>query len=330
MAMAQDAQSVLAHILARLQEPESKYYERYGEWIKSQEGLEDFMFRIVRPEVWRCLQTGCRSMDACKAVGGDIKFEGRGVYMSAVLGLDKRVRVYIGQSTHIRSRITQHWNFRHRRDNPSLHYHAYQNSIFNTFGILATLPPATPGNQNHLLPGMDCPDLLLNILEMWFCLMFRALPSQTLEEWLPAGAGVRSKEGREQQPMALNITSPLDQGYRGERVWLDLSASNDPLVQDYLNAGERKRSEADFAQRQQHPQQVQQAYREAQKAFQEEQEQLTRKQPYIPLYQHRDPGPPTISTGVAVFAICMATFLGIVVLTSSKSGGPTPRPKGWR
>jgi hypothetical protein len=168
-----------------------------------------------------------------KSIGGDLKFEGRGIYFDGVLGLDRQTRIYIGQSTNLRFRISQHWNFRHRRDNPSLHYHAVQQSIFNVFGILAVLP--SPNMGNHVLPGMDCPDLLLNILEMWMCLVFRSLPQQALVNWLPEDMKIEGEFG------ALNIACPLDNGVK-EREWVDLSEWEDPLVQEYLNRDKKKSS----------------------------------------------------------------------------------------
>jgi hypothetical protein len=166
-----------------------------------------------------------------KFIGGDLRHEGRGIYFDGVLGLDKNIRLYVGQSTNIRFRIAQHLNFRYRRDNPSLHYHAIHKSIFNVLGILAIVPPNSIGN--HALPGMDCPDLLLNLLEMWMCLVFRCLPQQTLNTWLPQDVGRSSNFG------ALNIASPLDSG-SDEREWVDLSQWNDPLVQEYLGMSRRK------------------------------------------------------------------------------------------
>lgn len=174
-----------------------------------------------------------------KTIGGDLKSEGRGVYFDGVLGLDKRTRIYIGQSFNLRLRIAQHWNFRYRRDNPSLHYHAVQKSIYNVFGILCALP--SPNMGNHTLPGMDCPDLLLNVLEMWMCLLLRSLPTQTLEEWLPEGVKAEKNFGM------LNIASPLDHGDT-EREWVDLSEFSDPLMQDYF-WGELDKSNAELVEK---------------------------------------------------------------------------------
>jgi hypothetical protein len=230
-----EAKKILTHLFDRLKEKDSKYHERYGKWVEGHPRLEDFCFRCIRPQVWTYLH-GRWSLDALKAVGGDLKYEGRGIYLDGVLGLDRRVRIYVGQAYSIRSRVAQHLNFRYRRDNPSLHYHAMQNSIYNAIGLVAQIP--SPNMGNHTLPGMDCPDLLMNVLEMWMCLVFRTLPLQTLEEWLPNEGTVRKgrKSGAEGEFGGLNIASPLDQGGK-QKEWLDLSDSEDPLIRDYLGRG---------------------------------------------------------------------------------------------
>ncbi|KAH7095856.1 hypothetical protein FB567DRAFT_460932 [Paraphoma chrysanthemicola] len=231
-----EAQTILTHLLERLKAPTSKYHARYGKWLVKHPRLDEFCFRCIRPQIWAFLH-GRWSLDALKSIGGDVfKFEGRGVYLNGVLGLDKKVRIYIGQATSIRQRVSQHLNFRYRRDNPSLHYHAMQQSIYNAIGLVAVLP--SPNMGNHALPGMDCPDLLLNILEMWTCLIFRTLPPQTLEEWLPSDGTIttRKKSGLEGEFGGLNIACPLDHGEK-TRDWLDLSDSDDALIRDYLGLG---------------------------------------------------------------------------------------------
>ncbi|KAF2869754.1 hypothetical protein BDV95DRAFT_576210 [Massariosphaeria phaeospora] len=240
----QEAQSILVHILQKLQDPESKYSKKYAKWIERHANLDEFLFCCVRPEVWRYLQSGNGSLDSLKTIGGDLKFEGRAVYLNGVLGLDKRIRTYVGQTNSLRTRVYQHLNFRYRRDNPSFHYHALQNSTFNIFGVLAVLPSSNLGN--HALPGMDCPDLMLNVLEMWSSLIFRTLQEDTLRAWLPEGTKLRSK-GTEHGP--LNIAVPLDQGSKSVREWLDLSKSEDPLLVEYIGHGERKKSQVQYVEK---------------------------------------------------------------------------------
>jgi hypothetical protein len=229
-----EAKEILAHLLSKLQDPECIYHARYGAWVSRNPRLDDFISRCVRPSVWTFLR-GRWSLDALKAVGGDLRFEGRAVYFDGVLGLDRRMRMYIGQTTFLRQRVAQHLNFRYRRDNPSLHYYALENSTYNTIGAVASIPSPHAGNQG--LPGMDAPDLLLNVLEMWVCLVFRSLPDAVLEEWVPEHEAVSKgrKEGKEGVYWGLNVACPLDNG--GERRFVDLSESQDPLVQEYLKQG---------------------------------------------------------------------------------------------
>ncbi|UPX11052.1 uncharacterized protein EKO05_0001676 [Ascochyta rabiei] len=231
-----EAQQILKHLLSKLSEPESRYYEKYGRWAERHARLDDFCLRCVRPQVWAYLN-GRWSLDALKTIAGDLRSDARAIYLNGVLGLDKRVRIYIGQASSLRPRIAQHLNFRFRRDNPSLHYHALQSSVYNAIGVLAVLPG--PGMGNHTLPGMDDPGLLLNVLEMWMCLVFRSLPVATLKEWIPVGVSSGRREGKEGEFGGLNIRSPLDQG-DGRAGWIDLSTNEDPLVREYLGVGAAK------------------------------------------------------------------------------------------
>jgi hypothetical protein len=180
---------------------------------------------------------------------------------------------------------------------------------------------------------MDCPDLTLNILEMWLCLLFRSLPTEMLEEWLPVGVG---KEWRGEVPMALNIASPLDTGSKSSRTWLDLSTSTDPVVLDYLANGDRRRSEVDYNKRtsqqqaqapsQDQAEEVKKAYREGQRVHQREME--AKKKGDTRKYQKKDSVEMTWM-GVTVFGMCCLTVVGIVWLQSSKSRGLAPRPE-WK
>lgn len=88
----------------------------------------------------------------------------------------------------------------------------------------------------HALPGMDDPALLLNVLEMWMCLVFRSLPASVLEEWTPEGVDAMRKRGKEGVFGGLNIRSPLDQG-GSKASFVDLSECDDPLVREYVGVG---------------------------------------------------------------------------------------------
>jgi hypothetical protein len=119
-----------------------------------------------------------------------------------------------------------------------------QNSIYNSFGVLAVLPP----QASAVVQGVDEMGLLMCVLEMWMCLVLRTLPDVLLEEWLPDDGSVcrKRREGREGVFGGLNIACPLDQGMR-EREWVDLSGCEDVVVRGYLGLDrkeeERKKSD---------------------------------------------------------------------------------------
>ncbi|KAF2745534.1 hypothetical protein M011DRAFT_469588 [Sporormia fimetaria CBS 119925] len=113
-----------------------------------------------------------------------------------------------------------------------------QNSVFDIFTTLAILPYSSPNSQRH--PGMDRPDLVLNFLEAWCCLLFRCLPPTLLRQYLPEHVDA-VKEGKEAN-QALNVANPLDNGEtENPREFVDLYESEDPLVLEYLHELERKR-----------------------------------------------------------------------------------------
>jgi len=313
----QEAKKILAHLLEILKEKDSKYYARYGKWVERHPRLGEFCFRCIRPQIWTFLN-GRWSLDALKCIGGDLKFEGRGVYLDGVLGLDKKVRIYIGQAAQVRARIAQHLNFRYRRDNPSLHYHAMQQSIYNSIGLAAQLP--SPNMGNHALPGMDSPDLLLNVLEMWMCLVFRTLPEQILNEWLPDDGTINksSKEGKEGEFGGLNIACPLDHGEK-HREWLDLSESDDPMIRDYLGLG-RKISESE--QRKRSDVQYVKAEEKGEDANAQRRVAYTeRARSYNKGRRQQDSNPPQV-LGV-VLVVTMAVLVGTALLRGT--GGPRAR-----
>jgi hypothetical protein len=323
-----ESRKILSHLLEKLKEKDSRYYVRYGKWVERHVRLEEHCFRCVRPQVWTFLN-GRWSLDGLKAIGGDLKFDGRGVYFNGVLGLDKNVRIYIGQAISIRQRVGQHLNFRYRRDNPSLHYHALQHSVYNAIGPLAILPSSNMGN--HTLPGMDSPDLLLNLIEMWMCLVFRTLPTQTLEVWLPDDGTINKsrREGKEGEFGGLNIATPLDHGEK-EREWLDLSESDDPLIREYLGLGrklssveERKRSEIQYLKTE--PKEEEKQEREEDAPVQERRAQYTKRAKSYNTWRAQQDNP---SQAVGfLFAVAIGIAIGAALLRSG--GGPRPSGRRW-
>lgn len=58
-----EAQEILRHLIAKLKDPRSRYYARYGKWVERHPRLDDFCFRCVRSQVWSFLH-GRWSLDA--------------------------------------------------------------------------------------------------------------------------------------------------------------------------------------------------------------------------------------------------------------------------
>jgi len=323
-----EARAILSHLLTRLSQPpvsssddgKPHPYHKYAPWI-SHHGiptLTQSIYTLIRPQIWHLLSSRL-SLDALKHLGGDLRHEGRAIYLNGILGVDKRLRIYVGQSSNLRVRVAQHLNFRYRRDHPSLHYYALEWSIYNVFGVLAVLPSSGYGNA---VPGMDDPALLLNVLEMWMCLVFRSLPENTLKDWLPDDVLVDKKKltAKEGIVGGLNVASPLDQGVEmKERDFVDMSEENDPVVRDYLKEMQRKKGDGPIGENLKE--------RETKDVEVDEEERALRKKMYAEKarrYQRRDTD---IVVPQWVFLGAMAVGVGILLLRSS--GGPQARGS-WR
>ena len=260
-----EARTILTHLLTRLSQPKdddtatNPRYDEYSAWINQHSipTLTTSLYSMVRPQLWTLLSSSSSSssshrlsLDALKHVGGDLRLETRGaIYFNGILGVDKRLRMYVGQSGNLRQRVAQHLNFRYRRDHPSLHYYALEWSAYNVFGVCAVLPPSSFSSSSSLVAGMERSDLVMNVLEMWMCLVFRSLPSDTLEEWLPDDELVDKgrKMAKEGVVGGLNVATPLDQGVEVKDMpFVDLSGEVDPVIRDYLR--EVKRREGDVQQ----------------------------------------------------------------------------------
>ena len=323
-----EARAILTHLLTRLSQPPVSSpdngnphpYHKYTPWIShhSIPILTSSIFSLVRPQLWHLLSSRL-SLDALKHLGGDLRHEGRAIYLNGILGVDKRLRIYVGQSSNLRVRVAQHLNFRYRRDHPSLHYYVLEWSIYNVFGVLAVLPSGGYGNA---VPGMDHPELVMNVLEMWMCLMFRTLPEDTLKEWLPDDVLVDKKKltAKEGVVGGLNVASPLDQGVEmKERDFVDLSEEDDPIIRDYLKDVRRKKGDGLVGE--------QRKEMKTKDVEVDEEERALRKKMYAEKarrYQQRDNA---IVIPQWIFLGAMAVGMGIMLLRSS--GGPQVRGS-WR
>jgi len=187
------------------------------------------------------------------------------------------------------------------------------------FGVLAVLPSGGYGNA---VPGMDHPELVLNVLEMWMCLMFRSLPEDTLKEWLPDDVLVDKKKltAKEGVIGGLNVASPLDQGVEmKERGFVDLSEEDDPVILDYLKEMQGKKGGGPTGENVKE--------RKTTDVEVDEEERALRKKMYAEKarrYQRRNTD---IVVPQWVFLGAMAVGVGIMLLRSS--GGPQVRGS-WR
>lgn len=249
-----EARTILTHLLTRLSQPKNDNtatnprYDEYSAWINqySIPTLTTSLYSMIRPQLWTLISSRL-SLDALKHVGGDLRLETRGaIYFNGILGVDKRLRMYVGQSGNLRQRVAQHLNFRYRRDHPSLHYYALEWSVYNVFGVCAVLPPPLSSSSSSLVVGMEKSDLVMNVLEMWICLVFRSLPSDTLGEWLPDDELVDKgrKTAKEGVVGGLNVATPLDQGVGVKDMpFVDLSEEVDPVIRDYLREMKRRKGD---------------------------------------------------------------------------------------
>jgi hypothetical protein len=317
-----EARAILAHLLTRLSQssvssPNKPHsYHRYAPWI-SHHGiptLTSSVYSLIRPQIWSLLSSRL-SLDALKHLGGDLRHEGQAIYLNGILGVDKRLRMYVGQSGNLRQRVAQHLNFRYRRDHPSLHYYALEWSVYNVFGVIAVLP-----HNSHGVVGMDEPGLVMNVLEMWMCLVFRTLPEDILKAWLPDDILVDKKRltAKEGVVGGLNVASPLDQGVEmKDRAFVDLSEEDDPVIRDYLKDVQRRKGDRVVREN------VKQVKTKDGDVQVDEEERALRKKMYAEKarrYQRKDTD---IVIPQWVFLGAVAVGVGIMLLRSS--GGPQGR-----
>jgi hypothetical protein len=107
--------------------------------------------------------------------------------------------LYIGQASNFSDRIKNHNDPLRRYKNPSLHYHVWDsaNDIKSRFVTLA----------KYTKPQCVEDQLILNLGEMWMCLVFQTLRTFHLDQFLPEDV----------QPLwsgnHLNVALPLWQGF---------------------------------------------------------------------------------------------------------------------
>jgi hypothetical protein len=115
----------------------------------------------------------------------------------------------------------------HREANPSLHYYALQASDHDYYVILSTVPDAESCKGLGIRGDYGRHSPLLDLLEMWCCLMFQTLPEKYLREYLPKDIPTQENRG-------LNLHLPLHpSGSDLPEIRDILAESPDPLHQAY-------------------------------------------------------------------------------------------------
>lgn len=125
-----------------------------------------------------------------------------GIYLHILWREDettKRFWLYVGQACVLCLRIEKHKDPRHRSKNMGLHYSVWGSAVDmkSAFVTLAILDP----------PSSTQTQLVLNLAEMWMCLVFQTLTSLHLGSWLSKNTNAMWSGNH------LNVALPLWQGF---------------------------------------------------------------------------------------------------------------------
>lgn len=130
--------------------------------------------------------------------------------------------LYIGQASDFSDRMKNHNDPLRRYRNPSLHYHIWD-SIDDIKSVFVTL-------ATYKKPQCVEDQLILNLGEMWMCLIFQTLRPLHLEQFLPEDV----------QPLwsgnHLNVALPLWQGFTDKMKNLQEAIGNRHDFQQYLQS----------------------------------------------------------------------------------------------
>lgn len=127
-----------------------------------------------------------------------------------------RFWLYVGQVSVLRLRIQTHNDPRHRWKNMGLHYAVWRSDpeLKSKFVTLATLAA----------PSCAQTQLILNLAEMWMCLVFQTLTSIHLSSWLPAQANAMWSGNHLKLPCHYGRVSPTPR--RTKSSWTRLAAGS--------------------------------------------------------------------------------------------------------
>ena len=162
------------------------------------------------------------------AIGGEPEaVNDQGWYMDLVTDPEKSgwFKEYVGQAHNTRLRLRGHRN--EVKTGRSLHYKlARVEGRLMNFVLLGRWTKAA---------GIPMDDALLDLVEMYFSLLFQSLPQPTLKKWLPASVPLRKEVG-------VNVATPLQQSVgdqlsrrQAKLEILHLRASSDAEVRSYVH-----------------------------------------------------------------------------------------------
>lgn len=128
--------------------------------------------------------------------------------------------------------MKEHMDFRHREEKMTLHYYALQRSNHDYYVILSYVPDAETCLDRGIRGDAGKVSRLLDLLEMWCCLMFQTLPEKYLREFLPDDMLIQPNKG-------LNLQLPLRNSDDFSSPWREirciLAESPDLLHQEYYS-----------------------------------------------------------------------------------------------
>ncbi|XTI89807.1 hypothetical protein V2W45_1241595 [Cenococcum geophilum] len=220
-----------------LESIEEFHSDAYGSFLhRSRDSGLDFL-SLLRPEALRVLSSGNYSRDNLLLIGGNTPKVG--IYLHIIwLKSDSSIYfLYVGQSIEMPTRLDHHRDPEYRARNPSLHYFVWDRGDENKMYEVE--------EEFVFLSAIDRVDpLLLNLLEMWCCLMLQTLTKNALAKYLPANM-VAPYAGTH-----LNIAIPLHQAPYCVMVDTQdpsMYHTSDPMVAQYYTSLRRRFYELKFS-----------------------------------------------------------------------------------
>lgn len=220
-----DSRRILSCLLSKLESPDCRYHLKYSKLLHNTPQIEELLYRCVRIDVLTSIDAqNLGSLE--KQRNTDLRYPSAAIYLHIIIDHYSTKRFYVGQANNLAERLKEHMNFRYRRTNQSLHYHALEQSRDDYFITLAY----TPSAESNKPPGVSPQLLFRNLLEMWCCLMLRTLSKNHLIEFLPPDIEIDDRETEH-----LNVRLPLEQGnlFSWPELRDVLRDSPDPLRRGY-------------------------------------------------------------------------------------------------